>query len=70
MLLKTSQVATLLNVAGRTVNRLTEAGELKAVKVGQQHRWPSEQFDELFDGDAAAAVHAEEERLAAVEMMA
>lgn len=66
MLLTRSEVARLLRVSGRTINRYVEDGKLKAIHVGNQKRllFPIEQFKDVPGMDELAA-RIEQEALAA-----
>ena len=50
-LLTTQQVQKLLKVNRITIYRMLQDGRLRGVKIGQQWRFPANQFDHLLSGD-------------------
>jgi excisionase family DNA binding protein len=52
------ELAELLNLSPNTVYRLIKAGQIRAVRVGQQFRIPAAEIDRLTGGDEHPAVEA------------
>lgn len=57
-----SEVAKILKASRRTLYRMIESGELKAIKVGEKRNWlvKKETLDAIFNGDNMAGSGATE----------